>query len=159
MKTKFVLAFLSACLILTSAAAFGQKLYPAAQGPLASLTTPPVFSGQIRRPMFGGPLPTLLKSWTLANREVLPGKCATVKATSVNTKTLGTPESYPPQPNLAFAWDASYGQGYFAAHILGGKIYQGIFTGNQGTVLQVEILDVQHGAAVDNKGNVNKMVW
>jgi len=109
--------------------------------------------------MFGGPLPTLLKSWTLTNGEVLPGKCAEMKASSVNTKTPGTPESYPPQPNLAFAWDAVYGQGYFAAHILGGKIWQGIFTGNQGTVLQVEILDQQHGAAVDNKRNVYKVVW
>jgi len=145
-------------MILTSAAAFGQKLYPV-QGPLASLTTPPVFSGQIRRPMFGGALPTLLKSWTLTNGEVLPGKCAEMKASSVNTKTPGTPESYPPQPNLAFAWDAVYGQGYFAAHILSGKIWQGIFTGNQGTVLQVEILDQQHGAAVDNKRNVYKVVW
>jgi hypothetical protein len=158
MKTKLVFALLNVCMILTSAAAFGQKLYPV-QGPLASLTTPPVFSGQIRRPMFGGALPTLLKSWTLTNGEVLPGKCVAVKATSVNTKTPGTPESYPPQPNLAFAWDAVYGQGYFAAHILGGKIWQGIFTGNQGTVLQVEILDQQHGAAVDNKGNVYKVVW
>jgi len=158
MKTKLVFALLSVCMILTSAAAFGQKLYPV-QGPLASLTTPPVFSGQIRRPMFGGALPTLLKSWTLTNGEVLPGKCAEMKASSVNTKTPGTPESYPPQPNLAFAWDAVYGQGYFAAHILGGKIWQGIFTGNQGTVLQVEILDQQHGAAVDNKRNVYKVVW
>ncbi|MGB8583845.1 MAG: hypothetical protein WCD47_23725 [Candidatus Sulfotelmatobacter sp.] len=77
----------------------------------------------------------------------------------MNTKTPGTSESYPPQPNLAFAWDVVYGQGYFAAHILGGKIWQGTFTGNQGTVLQVEILDGQHGAAVDNKGNIYKVVW
>jgi hypothetical protein len=86
----------------------------------------------------------------------------------VNTKTPGALDSYPPQPNLAFAWDAVYGRGYFAAHVLGGKIWQGIFTGNQGTVLQVEILDGQHGAAVldgqhgaavDNKGNIYKVVW
>jgi len=109
--------------------------------------------------MFGGPLPTLLKSWTLANGEVLTGKCAAVKATSVNTKALGAPDSYPPQPNLAFAWDAIYGQGYFAAHVLGQKIWQGVFTGDQGTVLQVEILDGLHGAAVDNKGNIYKEVW
>jgi hypothetical protein len=34
-----------------------------------------------------------------------------------------------------------------------------VFTGDQGTVLQVEILDGQHGAAVDNKGNIFKVVW
>src|ERR1017187_2757388 len=160
MKTRLVLALLSVCMISGRVAAFGQKLYPV-QGPLASQTTPPVFSGQMRRPVFSvGGWPKLLKSWTLANGEVLPGKCAEVKASSVNTKTPGMPESYPPQPNLAFAWDAIYGQGYFAARILGGKIWQGIFTGNQGTVLQVELLlDGQHGAAVDNKGNIYKVVW
>jgi hypothetical protein len=159
MKTRLVLALLSVCMISENIAAFGQKLYPV-QGPLASLPTPPVFSGQLRRPAFSvGGLPKLLKSWTVANGEVLPGKCKAVKASSVNTKTPAAPESYPPQPNLAFAWDAVYGQGYFAAHILGGEIWQGIFTGSQGTVLQVEILDQQHGAAVDNKGNVYKVVW
>jgi hypothetical protein len=158
MKTKLVLALLSVGMTLGCSAAFGQKLYPV-QGPLASQTTPPVFSGQIRRPMFGGALPTLLKSWTLVNGEVLNGKCAAVTASSVNPKTPGTPESYPPQPNLAFAWDAVFGQGYFTAHILGKKIWQGVFTGDQGTVLQVEILDELHGAAVDNKGNVYKEVW
>lgn len=159
MKTKLVLALLSIGMISGSAPAHGQKLYPI-QGPLASQPTPPVFSGQIRGPMFSvGGMPTLLKSWTLSNGEVLKGKCATVKASSLNTKTPGAPDSYPPQPNLAFAWDAVYGQGYFAAHILGKKIWQGVFTGDQGTVLQVEILDEFHGAAVDNKGNVYKEVW
>ena len=149
MKTKLVLALLSVGMMLGGSVAFGQKLYPVL-GALSSQATPPVFSGQIRRPMFGGPVPTLLKSWTLANGEVLPGKLTTVRVSALNTKTPGTPESYPPQPNLAFAWDAIYGQGYFAAHILGGNIYQGTFTGNQGTVLQVELLlDGQHGAAVE----------
>ena len=157
-KLVFSLVALCVCVIMGSGYAFGQKLYPV-QGPLASQATPPVFSGQIRRPMFGGALPTLLKSWTVANGEVLAGKCVAVKATSVNAETPGAPDSHPPQPNLAFAWDVGYGQGYFAAHVLGGKIWQGIFTGNQGTVLQVEILDGQHGAAVDNKGNIYKVVW
>jgi hypothetical protein len=109
--------------------------------------------------MFGGALPTLLKSWIVANGEVLTGKCAAVKPSSLNEKTPGAPDSYPPQPDLAFAWDAIYGQGYFAAHILGQKFWQGIFTGKMGTVLQVEILDSEHGAAVDNKGNIYKVVW
>jgi len=158
MKPKLVLALLTICILSGSSTALAQKLYPV-QGPLASQATPPVFSGQIRRPMFGGALPSLLKSWTLVNGEVLKGKCTQVKPSSVNAKTPGTPESYPPQPDLAFAWDAVYGQGYFAAHILGQRIWQGVFTGDQGTVLQVEILDGQHGAAADNKGNLYKVVW
>jgi hypothetical protein len=167
MKTLFTVAFLAAC--FTSAIpAFAQKLYPV-EGPLASQTPAPVFSGQVNRPMFGiGPEVKLLKSWKVANGEILEGKCKEVTATSANAKTLRTPESYPPQPNLAFAWDAIYGTGYFAAHILGGKIWQGIFKGNQGTILQVEmreqlgaerISEAFKGAAVDNKGNLYKVVW
>lgn len=160
MKTKLVssLIALCVCVFMASDDASAQKLYPV-QGPLASQAKPPVFSGKIRRPMFSGGVPGLLKSWTVSNGEVLTGKCVSVKITSVNLKTAGTPESYPPQPNLAFAWDAIFGQGYFAAKILDDKIWQGTFTGNQGTVLQVEIRDEQHGTAVDNKGNVYKMVW
>ena len=155
----FTLAALCVCLVSGCDDASAQKLYPVL-GPQASQTPPPVFSGQIRRPMFSvGGLPKLLKSWTVANGEVLPGKFVAVKAITINPKTPGTPDSYPPQPNLAFAWDAVYGEGYFSAHILGGQVWQGIFTGKQGTVLQVEIHDQQHGAAVDNKGNVYKVVW
>jgi|ERR1700723_2398603 len=157
MKIKLVLAILTVDIMLASTAAFGQKLYPV-QGPLASQTPPPVFTAKVKRPVFGGVSKTKL-SWTFADGELLNGKFANVKATSMNMKTPGGPDSYPPQPNLAFAWDAVYGQGYFAAHILGKKILQGVFTGDKGTVLQVELLDDLHGAAVDNKGNVYKEVW
>ena len=156
MKIKLVLAFLTVGITLASSASFGQKLYPV-QGPLASQTPPPVFSANVKRPVFGGVSKTKF-SWNFADGELLNGKFANVKATSMNTKTPGGPDSYPPQPNLAFAWDVVYGQGYFAAHILGKKILQGVFTGDKGTVLQVEILDELHGAAVDNKGNVYKEV-
>jgi hypothetical protein len=168
MKTPIIIAILTSCLVLLAIPAFGQKLYPL-QGPLASQTPPPVFTGQVKRPMFGlGAEAKLLKSWTVANGEVLEGKCTEVTADSANTKTPGAPESYPPQPNLAFAWDAIFGSGYFAAHILGVKIWQGIFKGDQGTILQVEMReqlgpernnDRYRGAAVDNKGNVYKVVW
>jgi hypothetical protein len=168
MKTPVIVAILTSCLVSGAIPAFGQKLYPL-QGPLASQTPPPVFAGQVKRPMFGlGPEVKLLKSWTVANGEVLEGKCTEVTAASANTKTPGAPESYPPQPNLAFAWDAIFGSGYFAAHILGGRVWQGIFKGDQGTVLQVEMReqlgpernnDRYRGAAVDNKGNVYKVVW
>ncbi len=159
MKTKLVLPLITLyfCVILSGSDAFGQKLYPV-QGPLAAQTPQSVFSGKIRRPVFSaGPPFLLLKSWTVANGEILEGKPKTVKATSVNMPAAGA--SNPPQPNLAFAWDAVYGQGYFVAHILGKKIGQGVFTGNQGTVLQVESLDARQGVAVDNKGNTYKMMW
>jgi hypothetical protein len=65
----------------------------------------------------------LLKSWTVANGEVLLGKCSVVTASSPDVKTPGAPESYPPRPNLAFAWDAIKGQGFYVSHVLGNKIY------------------------------------
>jgi hypothetical protein len=159
MKAKLVLFLVALCVCIIPGGdfAFGQKLYPV-QGALAAQTPQPVFAGQIRRPMFSkGSTFLLLKSWGVANGEILQGKPTTVKATSVNTPPVG--ESYPPQPNLAFAWDAVYGQGFFVAHILGKNLMQGVFTGSQGTVLQVESLNGQTGVAVDNKGNTYKMVW
>ena len=137
MNSKLVLSLVALCVCLLSGSdfAFGQKLYPV-QGPLTAQTPQPVFSGQIRRPVFSaGPVFLLLKSWTVANGEVLQGRPKTVKASSVNMPEVGA--SYPPQPNLAFAWDAVYGQGFFVAKILGKKLAQGVFIGNQGTLLQV----------------------
>ena len=159
MKSKLVLSLVALCVCIVSGSdfAFGQRLYPV-QGPLTAQTPQPVFSGQIRRPVFSaGPVFLLLKSWTVANGEVLQGRPKTVKASSVNMLEVGA--SYPPQPNLAFAWDAVYGQGFFVAKILGKKFGQGVFIGNQGTLLQVETLDGRNGVAVDNKGNIYKMVW
>lgn len=160
MKINLVLtlALLSGCITAGSDSAFAQKLYPV-QGPLAAQTPQPVFKGQIRRPMFStGFLFLLLKSWTVANGEVLQGKPKALQASSVNSAPAAGTISLP-QSNLAFAWDAVYGEGFFVAHILGKKFGQGVFTGSQGTVLQVETLDGRNGVAVDNKGNTYKMVW
>ena len=158
MKAKLVLSLiLVSGMFAGSDSAFAQKLYPV-QGPLAAQTPQPVFSGHIRRPMFGpAPVFLLLKSWTVANGVLLQGKPKTLQASSVNPPPNGTISF--PQSNLAFAWDAVYGEGFFVAHILGKKFGQGVFTGSQGTVLQVESLDGRNGVAVDNKGNTYKMVW
>jgi hypothetical protein len=159
MKTKFAIVLLFVSTLSISLAASGQKLYPVL-GPLALQTPAPVFSGKINRPMFSMRLYFgLLKSWTVANGEVLLGKCSVVTASSPDMKTPGTSDSYPPQPNLAFAWDAIKGQGFYVSHVLGNRIYQGTFTGDQGTVLQVESVDNESGVAIDNKGNVYKIVW
>jgi hypothetical protein len=159
MKARLVVPLLALffCLIATSADAVGQKLYPV-QGPLAEQKPQPVFTGQVRHPIVSvGSMFMLLKSWKVADGEVLQGKPKTVKATSIDTPPAGA--SDPPQPNLAYAWDAVYGQGFYVKHILGNKIGQGVFTGGQGTVLQVESLDGRTGVALDNKRNIYKMVW
>lgn len=156
MELKYAPGFFMLWLFLSSSA-FAQKLYPV-EGPLASQTPQPVFSAKIRRPVFSvGPVFLLLKSWTITNGEVLEGKPKKVKTTSVNVPEPD--HNAPPQPNLAFAWDAVYGQGFFVAHILGKEIGQGLFSGKKGTVLQVESYDGRNGVAVDNKGNIYKLVW
>jgi hypothetical protein len=105
------------CIFAASGSAFAQRLYPV-EGPIASQTPQPVFKGHISHPIFGvSPLFMLLRSWTVANGEVLQGKPKKVKASSVNNPVPSA--SAPPQPNLAFAWDAVYGPGYFVGHILG----------------------------------------
>lgn len=160
MKTNAVLfaAALCACLVAGSSHASAQKLYPV-QGPLSAQTPPPVFAGNIRRPMFAaGPVFNLLKSWKLSDGDVLlQSKPKPVMASAATPMATGAISL--PLPNLAFAWDAVYGDGFFAAHILGKKFGQAVFTGSQGTVLQVETLDGKNGVAVDNRGNTYKMVW
>ncbi|HKF52016.1 MAG TPA: hypothetical protein VKB26_06865 [Candidatus Acidoferrales bacterium] len=161
MKTRcyVVLAIICTCVLAESRPAFAQKLYPV-KGPLAQQTPQPVFSGHIRRPVFSSaPLFLLLKSWTVANGEVLEGKPKKMKATSANTQAPSPGSIDLPEPNLAWAWDAVYGDGYFVARILGKEFGQGVFRGSKGTVLQVESDDGRNGVAVDNKGNVYKMVW
>jgi hypothetical protein len=160
-KTRSVvfLTLLCICIFAGTGPALAQKLYPV-KGPLAQQTPEPVFAGHIRRPVFSaGPIFMLLKSWTVANGEVLEGKPKKMKAMSANTGEPASGAINLPEPNLAWAWDAVYGDGYFVAHILGKEFWQGIFRGKQGTVLQVESFDGRNGVAVDNKGNVYKMVW
>jgi hypothetical protein len=156
MKSKLILGLFLAVLISTNV--FGQKLIPV-EGPIASQPDPPIFTGQIKHSMFSSGGLKGLKSWTVDNGEVLSGKFDAVKVLSVNEKTAGSKESYPPQPNLSFAWDVVQGKKYFSSHVLGKYVWQGVFTGELGTVLQVEIFDWQHGAAVDNRGNIYKVVW
>jgi len=56
-------------------------------------------------------------------------------------------------------WDLIYGQGYYAAHVAGNKVLQGTFTGDKGTVFQVQSLDNFVAVGVDNHGNLYKIVW
>lgn len=156
MKNRLLLTLFFTCLI--QATVFGQKLIPV-QGPLASEPDPQIFTGQMKHSMFSGGGLKALKSWTIDNGEVVTGKFEAKKVLSLNEKTPGSTDSYPPQPNLSFAWDVVLGKKYFSSHVLGKYVWQGVFTGELGTVLQVEIFDWQHGAAVDNRGNIYKVTW
>jgi hypothetical protein len=158
MKLKIALFFAlsTACMIAGGDSAFGQKLYPV-QGPLAAQTPPPIFTARFSGSNSGK------FSMVQANGESFKGTWVFVTPSFVNAKTPGPSVSYLPQPNLAFAWDAIYGEGYFLAQVLGKRIKQVSATGDRGTVLQVEELyaDQQsafNGVAVDNKGNIYKLV-
>lgn len=162
MKARLVLILTGVWAISGLTGAFGQRLFPV-QGPAAAQVPPPAFTAKLTNIYKQSGKITLVQ----ANQESFQGTWTIVTATYVNAKTPGTPVSYPPQPNLAFAWDVVYGQGYYAASILGSEnIGQAMATGDKGTVLQIEFHreqlgapeDTHFGVAVDNRGNIYKVV-
>jgi hypothetical protein len=164
MRTRFAifLTLLSLCFFVPPTAAHAQRLYPV-QGPATAQTPPPSFNVKLTNYLKMSGNITL----TQAGGETFQGTWSTVTITFINSKTPGTPSSYPPQPNLAFAWDLVYGPGYFNTHILGSQtVGQATATGSNGTILQLEfqkeklgaIIDNIFGVAIDNKGNIYKVV-
>ncbi|MGO9340479.1 MAG: hypothetical protein ACLPY1_23650 [Terracidiphilus sp.] len=151
MKSAFAPVLLSLCIV----SAHGETLYPVF-GPRAAQAPPPVMTAR-----FNG---TASGKFTLieANGESFQGKWSFVTASFVNAKTPQDPATYLPQPNLAFAWDAVYGQGYFLAKGVGQRMKQAVATGSLGTKLQIECLPGAfpgfYGIAVDSKGNIYKVV-
>jgi hypothetical protein len=164
MRPRFLIVpgLLALCFFIPLTAARAQRLYPV-QGPATAQTPPPPFTAKLTNYLKLSGNITLSE----AGGETFQGTWSTVTITFINAKTPGTPASYPPQPNLAFAWDLVYGSGYFNTHILGSQtIGQATATGSDGTVLQLEfqkeklgaIIDNIFGVAIDNKGNIYKMV-
>jgi hypothetical protein len=164
MRTRFaiLIGLFALGLFAAPSAARAQRLYPV-QGPATAQTPPPQFTAKLTNYLKLSGNITLSE----AGGETFQGTWSTVTITFINSKTPGAPSSYPPQPNLAFAWDLVYGPGYFNTHILGSQtVGQATATGSNGTVLQMEfqkeklgaILDNIFGVAVDNKGNIYKMV-
>ena len=148
----WIALFLLAVFIAAEAAnAHGQRVYPV-QGPLATVPSPQVFTARMHGSTTGQ------ITLTLANGESFNGQWSTLIAFSANTIAKKSP-SAPLQPNLASAWDAVYGQGFYLAKVLGVGIGQSLLTGNQGTVVQMEFFNNKEGVALDNRGNVYKMVW
>jgi hypothetical protein len=164
MRTRFaiLIGLFALGLFAAPSAARAQRLYPV-QGPATAQTPPPQFTAKLTNYLKLSGNITLSE----AGGETFQGTWSTVTITFINSKTPGAPSSYPPQPNLAFAWDLVYGPGYFNTHILGSQsVGHATATGSNGTVLQMEfqkeklgaILDNIFGVAVDNKGNIYKMV-
>lgn len=137
----------------------GQQLDPV-KGPMALQAPGPFYEGTMSGPVysiksdFGR-----VKSFSFADGETLKGKCETVTASSADMQTSGTNDTNSTQANLALAWDLVGGQGYYASHVAGNKILQGTFTGDKGSVLQVQSLDNYVAVGADNRGNLYKIVW
>jgi hypothetical protein len=63
---------------------------------------------------------------------------------------------------LAPVWDSVYGNGFFAAKVLGTKISTASLVGNRGTTLQVAVLQrgpLSPGVATDSRGNIYKLAY
>jgi hypothetical protein len=161
-KAKFVVALFCIFVLGGSVLAAAQRLYPV-QGPAAAQVPPQPFTAKLSNIYSkSGKI-----SLTQTDGETFQGTWSIITATFANSKTPGAPASYPPQPNLAFAWDLVYGPGYYLSTILGSEnIGQATVIGNHGTMLQLEfhreqlgaMEDNHFGVAVDNKGNVYKVV-
>jgi hypothetical protein len=162
MKTKLVVALFCMVLAGGSMVAAAQRLYPV-QGPATAQMPPPLFTAKLSN--------IYSKSGKISLNQVdgesFQGTWSIITATFANSKTPGSPASYPPQPNLAFAWDLVYGPGYYVSTILGSEnIGQASLVGDHGTLLQLEFHreqlgvpeDNHFGVAVDNKGNIYKVV-
>ena len=166
MKTKLVLALLGIC-IISGCHGYGH-LYPV-QGPLASMSPVPTYTFNITYP--GSPKydrnQTGEVSMVLANGEAFSGPWQMAYKSGTQVAGAATPESN----NMAAAWDAVYGKGFYVAHILGANRVADIaLTGTQGTGLQIEWWDQSSagdgttivgtkGIGQDSKGNIYKLVW
>jgi hypothetical protein len=150
MKMRFALALIG--LLLVSKASLGQTLYPV-HGPQSGLTPPAVFEVKLTGALGGN------FSVVLANGETFQGNWTTVTANSISARMpQGTVPSLP-EPDLASAWDAIFGQGYYVASVLGERVGRVVATGSKGTVLQLEFINGRFGVGVDSNGNLYKMAW
>jgi hypothetical protein len=159
------IAFAVAVLALAVKPSFSQQMDPV-RGPLELQAPGPFFEGSKGGGTYGYSIKSdfgRVKSWTFTDGETLKGKCDWVTAPSAgpaaDVSGPTTPDSNLPQQNLAAAWDLVNGPGYYAAHVAGNKILRGTFTGDKGTVLQVESLDNYVAVGEDNRGNLYKIVW
>jgi hypothetical protein len=150
MRIGFALLLLSACLLSGCTATIQVRLYPV-KGAFAQSAAPPVFNEVNEVPYKSDTL-------VLANGETFTGKPRLVAASPVIANVGAGDSMTLPQPNLAFAWDLVFGQGFYVAHILGRPMDEALMESSQGNMVQEE--SAQHkGVAVDSKGNIYKVVW
>ncbi len=144
-------------------------LYPV-RGPLASVTPVPNYTFSITYP--GAPKADRTESgevsMVLANKEAFSGPWEMVYNKPGSPGSRGASSG---SKDMAVAWDAVYGEGFYVAHILGAsRVAHTTLNGTQGTALQIEWLDPNHagngttivgtkGVGQDSKGNIYKLAW
>jgi hypothetical protein len=137
----------------------GQQMDPV-RGPLELQAPGPFFEATMSGHVYSIKSDFIrVRSWTFTDGETLKGNCDWVTAPSADASTPANPDSNSPQQSLVTAWDLVKGPGYYASHVQGNKILHGTFTGDKGTVLEVESLDNYVAVGVDNRGNFYKIVW
>jgi hypothetical protein len=141
------MTFLSGCILSVPGG------FSPVEGPLSKHSPIPTYAATLSGILSGS------ISVVLENGEVCKGPWAFVPNTAPGTSaTVVTPI------DMAADWDSVYGTGYFAAHVLGNKLYaRATLTGNMGTVLNAEFSNENNtrgntkGVAEDNKRNVFKV--
>ena len=154
-------AFAVTVLALAVRPCVGQQMDPV-RGPLELQALGPFFEGSKGTGTYSYSIKSdfgRVKFWTFTDGETLKGKCSWGTASSADAQAPAAPDSNSPQANLATAWDLVNGHGYYAAHVAGNKILHGTFTGDKGTVLEVESLDNFVAVGADNRGNLYKIAW
>jgi len=150
------------CLSVLSGCSATARLYPV-QGPLSAQTPPPVYVAKMTGALNSGSF-----SATLNGSEVCTGHWAQVTRPKASTEVPVSGGAS--RDNMSAEWDAIYGPGFYVAHVLGARLYaRAVLTGNQGTVLNVELYKPDtpensnvssiRGVAKDNRENVYKVAF
>jgi hypothetical protein len=151
------------CVSVLSGCSATARLYPV-QGPLSSQTPPPVYVAKMTGAFTSGDF-----SATLNGSEKCAGRWSQVSRPKVSIDAAAA--SALPAENMSAEWDTVYGQGFYVAHVLGARLYaKAVLTGNQGTVMNVELykpdtvqnnnnVSTIRGVAKDNHDNVYKVAF
>jgi hypothetical protein len=125
-------------------------LYPL-RGPLAAQNPPPILAVSLH----GGLAAPLVISTTLENGDVCKSRVTRVRKADTSAN------------QMAAQWDSVYGQGFFAAHVLGNYSFaRSALTCPGGTTVSLQFYearaeDIQTAAGVaqDSKGNLYKLTF
>jgi hypothetical protein len=155
------LAVTFAAFALAVAPSHAQQMDPV-KGPMSLHAPGPFYEGSKGGGRYGYSIKSdfeRVQSFSYASGETLKGRAKWVTASAANVQTSSGADSNSPQTDLNAAWDLIYGPGYYGSHIAGKKVLQGTFTGDKGTILEVQSLDKFLAVGVDNQGNLYKIVW